>query len=257
MSSSNACDDGNNDNSPLPPPPSTSPTLPPLPQVTPRKCNDDFCIPGFSSSQSLPYGQGVDDYYNHVINTLIWLQQVTATGTAWWGKELTAEELIAFIISNETGGSEIYAIVHEIMAAKYNLYCGAGPWSASCIQGFWSYFSGTINLYGSSGLQQSLFNLPNEFNLTDLLNLAQNITGRSQLGTLQADWDWGNLSASANPMAFEALVGQIGNLSVQYEPTKNKNGNVISFFFIITPSQKEAICSIQNVNCSNGLVNAP
>ena len=180
-----------------------------------------------------------------------WLQQITATGIAWWGSQLTAEELIAFIISNETGGSEIYAIIHEIMTAKYNLHCGTGPWSASCIQGFWSYFSGMINLYGSVRLQQALLNLPSLSNFSNLLNLAQNVTGRPKLGTAKADWDWGNLFKAQNPTAFEALYDQIKGLSVYASTAPD------SIFFVITPAQKQVICNITNVNCSNGLVNAP
>ena len=188
--------------------------------------------------------------YDHTIATLTWLQDVTSSDSTWWGKELTANELIAFLIAQEN--SVGYPYINDIMTAKYNLHCGAGSWSASCIQGFWTYFSAMINMYNSLDLQNAILTLPQRYDPTNYLSQACDVTGRPEFGTAYADWGWGNLNRNRNAMAFNALqMADLDALTTYYELKAD------TLFFVITPDQKTAICSVKEVDCSLGLIKTP
>jgi RHS repeat-associated protein len=68
------------------------------------------------------------------------LQNMT---NAWWGIQLDALEAMMILLDHEFG-VELYWLdfpqdVIDVAVNKYNLYCQAGPWSASCMNGWWGY----------------------------------------------------------------------------------------------------------------------
>ncbi len=62
---------------------------------------------------------------------------------AWWGNPLNALEAMMILLEHEFG-VELYWLdfpqdVIDVAVNKYNLYCQAGPWSTSCMNGWWGY----------------------------------------------------------------------------------------------------------------------
>ena len=59
---------------------------------------------------------------------------------AWWGKQIKWQELLAMLLFQEFDGNVNDPRVLEMMTRRYYQFCTNGPWSTSCLNGFWGYF---------------------------------------------------------------------------------------------------------------------
>jgi hypothetical protein len=114
---------------PTPPPPTPIPSwLQPLPSLPPSGLRD--------GPPTNPGGQ-------QAYNAFVILQE---EGGGWWGDEIDAQEAMVMLLNHEFGplrniggSNRLPSATLEAATHKYNEFCSAGPWTASCLNGFWAY----------------------------------------------------------------------------------------------------------------------
>ncbi|MEW5985320.1 MAG: RHS repeat-associated core domain-containing protein [Chloroflexota bacterium] len=166
-----------------------------------------------------------------------------------WKLELTPEELLAFLLSQEVGDLIDNPLVEEAITRRWNEYCSGGGWSASCVNNFWAYYSPMHNLYASSTLQSAFTDVTTWVGYVDD---AYRVAHTPGLGGWQADrpWGWATFTNLANPQTFDRFkdggLTQGGGSDQAYSASQYIENGVYKLFLVLSPDQQATLCGGNN-----------
>jgi hypothetical protein len=179
--------------------------------------------------------------YNNAVTGL----QYIANIEAWWGDELDAQEAVALYLYLEFGilfeeyGGELPQTVIDVVTNRYYNNCSEGPWSVSCINGFWAY---------SQAIREPTAANSKIGNVTDSIDpyfvkLAGDIVNYNITPSSRDPVHWAN---NSDPQTAQFLYEDA--LSVQLYAywvyaSRDELGNIYSVFAIQTYSQYVNTCT--------------
>ena len=113
-------------------------------------------------------------------------------GGGWWGDEINAQEAMVMLLNHEFGSlrnvggaNRLPPAALEAATHKYNEFCSAGPWTASCLNGFWAYSEAITNAEKSTSQRNNIrFNERYDYAgfLDELKNMAVEVMNSPSIG---------------------------------------------------------------------------
>jgi len=175
---------------------------------------------------------------------------------AWWGDDLSAQELIAILLfleasvgfNNNGGNWFMNSDVVEAMTHKYNQFCGSGAWSSRCFSGFLAYYEPILTLLTPQSkiddiLKYDLYNMEpgGEVYITTAQSVMNNPGIGGQTGNTPTGWV--TLNSTKNLDTFKLVLAMINNQSYP-------------FYYYLYPGN-EKVFIVLSINLATSICGSP